>query len=67
MKRIKFKLCKAVLEWFKATREEWFLGRRMEQVKTIRLSEIADMCTLFGVDYWTMYLAIHQDYVIKSD
>jgi len=65
MKNIKFKLCKLILERFKAYTEERLLGRRMEKVKIIRQRDIADVCALFGVNYWKMFRAIHQDYVIS--
>lgn len=65
MKKIKFKLCKLMLERFKAYTEEWLLGRRMQKVKIIRQKDIVHMCALFGVNYWKMFCTIHQDYVIS--
>lgn len=65
MKNIKFKLCKAFLERFKATKESWFLGGGMKEVKTIRKDDISKLCAVFRVNFWQMYCAIHENYVVK--
>lgn len=64
MKKIKFALCKLILERFKGYTEEWFIGKGMETVKVIRDRDIGSMCALFGLDYWEMYDFFHRDYLI---